>query len=197
MIDMGRIICIIGKSSSGKDTIYTRIMKDIPQLQKIITYTTRPMRTGEKDGQEYKFVDEGEFLRLKKQGRVIEDRAYNTIEGIWRYFTVDECISLGTNNYCMIGTLEMCKSLKRYYGNQSIVSIVISVDDGERLARAVERERKQKNPKYKELCRRFLADDVDFSEKNINEVGISASFENKDVELCIQLVEQYIHKIMI
>lgn len=189
---MGKIICIIGKSSTGKDTIYNRVMQDVPELRKYITYTTRPMRTGEADGREYYFVSEEDFQRLKQQGRVIEDRAYNTMEGLWRYFTVDDSIDLQKNDYCIIGTLVMYNSLKSFYGGRDIVPILISVDDGERLSRAVERERRQSNPKYKELCRRFLADEEDFADEKILEAGITVSFENKDVEECTREIEQYI-----
>lgn len=45
--------------------------------------------------------------------------------------------------------------------------IYIEVEDGERLARALHREGKQEEPRYEEMCRRFLADQVDFSEEKI------------------------------
>ena len=45
---MGKIICLMGKSSSGKDTIYKNLMEDKSLgLRKLIPYTTRPMREGE------------------------------------------------------------------------------------------------------------------------------------------------------
>ena len=193
---MGKIICIMGKSASGKDTIYSRVMKDIPELRKCITYTTRPMRTGEMNGREYFFVDEQKFQELKQQGKVIEDRAYHTIHGLWRYFTVDDSIELKKNNYCLIGTPDMCKSLKCFYGVEDIVPIMIWVDDGERLARAVERERRQRNPKYTELCRRFLADEDDFAEHIIRKANIDVCFDNYDIETCIHKVEDYIREIL-
>ena len=55
---MGKIFCIVGKSSSGKDTIYKRLLKiNSLKIKKIIPYTTRPIRQGEKEGVEYHFVD--------------------------------------------------------------------------------------------------------------------------------------------
>ena len=50
---MGKIYYMMGKSSSGKDTIYKDIRKDLPELKTLTLYTTRPMREGEKDGVEY------------------------------------------------------------------------------------------------------------------------------------------------
>ena len=53
---MGKIYCVMGKSSSGKDSIYHQIMeKGVLALKPIIPYTTRPIRDGEQDGREYHF----------------------------------------------------------------------------------------------------------------------------------------------
>ena len=59
-------------------------------LKKIIPYTTRPMRRGETDGVEYYFCGEKELADLLKRGKVIELRAYDTVQGVWKYFTVDD-----------------------------------------------------------------------------------------------------------
>ena len=56
---MGRIYCIMGKSSSGKDTIYKKLAEDADlPVKTLVPYTTRPMRDGETDGVEYYFCDE-------------------------------------------------------------------------------------------------------------------------------------------
>ena len=65
----------------------------------------------------------------------------------------------------MIGTLESYEKLKTYFGNEKVVPLYIEVEDGERLTRALAREKTQKEPKYAEMCRRFLADSKDFSEE--------------------------------
>ena len=57
-----------------------------------------------------------------------------------------------------------------------MVPLYIEVDDGLRLSRALERERKQTEPKYAEMCRRFLADCEDFTEEKIAEAGIVRRF---------------------
>ena len=55
---MGKIFYIMGKSASGKDKIYSRLAgnKEL-NLKKLILYTTRPVRDGEKDGVQYYFTD--------------------------------------------------------------------------------------------------------------------------------------------
>ena len=63
---MGRIICLMGKSSAGKDTIYKRLLEDETLgLRKLVPYTTRPIRAGEREGREYFYTDETGFGRLK------------------------------------------------------------------------------------------------------------------------------------
>ena len=52
---MGKIYYIIGKSSSGKDTIFKELLARIPQLKRVVPYTTRPVREGEENGVEYFF----------------------------------------------------------------------------------------------------------------------------------------------
>ena len=47
---------------------------------------------------------------------------------------------------------------------------VMGVEDGERLSRALNRERMQESPKYEELCRRFLSDAKDFSEERYEDL---------------------------
>ena len=155
---MGKIVYLMGKSSSGKDTIFKELMKEgTMDLRTIVPYTTRPIRAGEENGVEYFFTDETGFQTLREQGKVIEDRAYNTVYGIWRYFTVDDGqIDLTTKNYLMIGTLEAYEKMITYYGREAILPVYIELDDGVRLQRALDRELRQEKPKYEEMCRRFL-----------------------------------------
>lgn len=190
---MGRIIYLMGKSSTGKDTIFKRLLTDMsPMLKRIVPYTTRPMRSGEQQGVEYFFTDENGFQKLKAEGKVIEDRAYHTMHGLWRYFTADDGQIEPDQNYIMIGTPEGFCLLESYFGREKMVPVLIELDDGIRLQRALNRERKQQNPKYSEMCRRFLADIEDFSEDKIREAGIERSFVNEDLENCLKEIRQYL-----
>ncbi|NLZ80825.1 MAG: guanylate kinase, partial [Clostridiales bacterium] len=97
--------------------------------------------------------------------------------------------------YIILGTLESYEKIQNYYGKGTLIPIYIEVEDGERLERALKRERKQKNPKYTEMCRRFLADEKDFSEDNIVRLGIRKRYENIDKEACIQEIVSDIKEI--
>lgn len=191
---MGKIICLMGKSSTGKDTIYKRMMADPGlALRPIVPYTTRPIRAGERDGVEYIFTDEAGYERMRGEGRIIEERAYDTCHGLWRYFTVaDGQIDLSKGDYCMIGTLEAYVSIRDYFGTEQVLPVLLELDDGERLERALAREKAQQQPRYDEMCRRFLADRQDFAEERIRKAGIVRRFSNDDLDRCLREVCAYI-----
>lgn len=194
---MGKIFYIMGKSSSGKDTIYSRLLQDEEQVfRHIVLYTTRPVREGEIPGREYYFVSEETFREFEGQGNVIEARTYQTVYGPWIYFTADDGqVELEKKNYLGIGTLESYGQMKKYYGEQNVVPLYIEVEDGERLKRAIRREELQAEPKYAEMCRRFLADTEDFSEENLQKAGITKRFYNVELESCIKEIKKYIQKL--
>lgn len=191
---MGKIFCVMGKSATGKDTIYQKLLQENTlDLKRIIPYTTRPIREGEVPGREYHFCTEQDVVRLEAERRIVELRAYNTVYGIWKYFTVnDECIQLEKENYLLIGTLEAYVKIRDYFGSENVIPIYIEVEDGERLLRAISREKEQDVPKYEEMCRRFLADAKDFSEENLKAAGIEKRFVNRNLVDTIVEVEQYI-----
>ena len=193
---MGKIYCIMGKSASGKDTIYKELVKRTKmKLQTMISYTTRPIREGEEDGVEYFFSTEEELQKIKNNNKLIEVREYDTVHGMWKYFTVDDGkINIEDSNYIMIGTLESYTHLRDYYGRSVLVAIYIEVDEGVRLSRALERERQQENPKYAELCRRYLADAQDFSEEKLEEAGVEQRFGNHEIEETIEEILDYMEK---
>lgn len=193
---MGKLFYLMGKSVSGKDTIYQKLLANEQlSLRRLVIYTTRPIRDGEQEGREYHFVDEQEFQRLKASGKVIEDRGYQTVYGLWRYFTADT-IDLNRYNYLGIGTLESYRQIQEYYGKTRVCPIFVEVEDGERLKRAIAREETQAVPKYEEMCRRFLADSRDFSEENIRAAGIEQKFQNIDFNTCLLEIEKYLKSML-
>lgn len=194
---MGKIFYIMGKSAAGKDRIYSCLAAEKElELKKLVLYTTRPIRAGEENGREYFFTDEGKRVELEKQGRVIESRSYHTVHGIWTYFTADDGqVDLTKADYLGIGTLESFLKLKHYYGKEKVIPIYIQVENGERLTRALEREKAQEQPKYAEMCRRFLADEEDFSEEKIQKAGIRKRFENVNLASCVEEIVKYIKSV--
>lgn len=190
---MGKIYYLMGKSASGKDTLYQKVQESCPWLKTITLYTTRPIREGEVPGKTYHYVDDSVLERYAEAGKVIELRAYNTVHGIWKYATVDDGqVDLNKDDYLVIGTLESYNNMKSYYGTGNLVPLYIEVEDGERLARALEREKRQEYPKYAEMCRRFLADSEDFSEDQLQKSGIIVRYPNVNINQCLESVTEVI-----
>ncbi|MGV3152344.1 guanylate kinase [Sarcina ventriculi] len=193
---MGKVFCIMGKSGSGKDTIFKEIIKDNSlNLKKIVGYTTRPKRVEENDGVEYNFIDDDMINKFIQKNKVIELRKYDTVNGIWYYGTMDDGqINLQTNSYIVISTLESYSSFKNYFGSNNVIPLYIDIDDGIRLQRILNREMSEDSPNYKEICRRFIADSEDFSNKNLKLNGIEKIYSNNNLVECIADVKNNIIK---
>ncbi|WP_303788931.1 guanylate kinase [Ruminococcus flavefaciens] len=189
---MNHIFYLMGKSSSGKDTIYSRILKETGLIP-IVLYTTRPIRDSEHEGVEYHFVDDDRFNAMRDGGEVIEWRTYDTKCGKWTYYTASDSLSTENGDRIGIGTLQSYLKIRDRVGDDVIVPVYIEVDDDIRFLRAVEREKQQSSPKYAELCRRFLADNEDFSDEKLSEAGITRRFENNgSVDECLASIKKYI-----
>lgn len=189
---MGIIFYLMGKSSSGKDTIYQELLKDTElNLKKAVLYTTRPIREGEADGVNYYFTDEAGLVRLQKEHKVIEVRGYDTIKGMWYYFTVDDGqFADKRGDILMIGTPESYEKMREHFGAR-VVPIFVALEDGERLIRAVRREQQQIHPVYAEVCRRFLADEKDFSDEVLEKNNIDRIFENNNLQKCVNEIKEF------
>ena len=181
------IYYLFGKSASGKDTIYKRLKELKPEWKEVTPYTTRPIREGETEGVEYHFVSNDQMDQFKRDGKIIEERVYQTVYGPWRYGTVDDGqINLSDDSdYLMIGVLESYISTRNYVGSENITPLYIEVPDDIRLERAKRREMLEKNPKLDEMMRRFEADNMDFSEDKLEKEDINKRYRNIVLEDCI------------
>lgn len=191
---MGKIFCLMGKTASGKDSLAKKLLEDkYLNLSPIVLHTTRPIRTGEQEGREYYFINEEILANLKSEGKVIESRSYNTTHGIWSYATIasDSTINLEQNNYLTVNTLEGYKKLVSYYGRDTVIPIYIYLDFPVRFERAFHREEKEQNPKFKEMCRRFIEDEKDFSEINLMDAEIfeENKYINDNFDICLKEIK--------
>ena len=186
---MGKIFYLMGKSASGKDTLYQEILKRLPQLKTVVPYTTRPIRIGEQNGREYFFTTQEELDKLLEDGKIIECRTYETMMGPWSYFTADDGqIDIEHENYLMIGTLESYEKTRNYFGKEYLRPVYITVENGLRLQRALDREKRQPSPRYDEVCRRYLADEQDFCQERLNQCGIEQSYDNENLSVCLEKI---------
>ncbi|MBP3256192.1 MAG: guanylate kinase [Clostridia bacterium] len=200
---MSNLIYIMGKSSSGKDTIYQKLVERM-ETNSYVLYTTRPMRDGEQEGREYYFISNEKYKELEDEGKVIEARHYNVInaEGnkdVWTYATIDDEQWDKKGDFITIGSIESYNSLKEYLAkhperNLHLLPIYIQISEEERRVRAIKRENEKAKPNFEEMERRLKADNIDFSDEKLAEAGITIndSFENEDLDFCVNEIIRHI-----
>jgi guanylate kinase len=177
---MNKIYVILGKSASGKDSIY-QLLTQKCKLNPIVYYTTRPIRNGEEHGKDYFYVDEKFINEAEANGKLIERRVYNTIKGLWTYATIFDKQFETEEDGIIVLPPQAYYSFIEYFGKEKIVPLHIHVPDGIRLRRSIERDEKQDNPNYEETCRRFLSDANDFRDLVVNR-----TFLNDDLNRCCE-----------
>ena len=170
---MKKIILIAGKACAGKDTLVKAIMKEM-NLPMALSFTTRPMRIGEKQGVEYDFIDEQAFRDLHRNDMLAEFTSYNVANGdTWYYGLTRE--ELEKADYVLaIVNPEGARQIKEIYGCRAHV-ILITANDKERIYRYLERD---SGNNVAECCRRFLADEKDFVELEYDYLVENDNFEN-------------------
>ena len=194
-MNMHHLFYIMGKSASGKDSVYQWLLRELP-LKPVVLYTTRPRRANEQDGREYHFITEAQLCEMRAQSLLLESRTYHTEAGDWTYCTAKDAADLSAGSYLAIGTLESYLPIRAYYGAEAVVPLYLEVEDGIRLTRALERERQEEKPRYAELCRRFLADAEDYAEENLLRAGIVRRFRNLDFAACTAELRAYIAEML-
>jgi len=68
----GKLVVLSGPSGVGKTTILRVLLNQLPQLIPSVSATTRPPRSGEKDGVDYHFLSPEEFQRRQAAGDFLE-----------------------------------------------------------------------------------------------------------------------------
>lgn len=156
---MKKIYAIVGKACAGKDTLVKKTIEK-NNYKMALSFTTRPMREGEKQGVEYNFITEDLMKNLEKEGKIVEYTKYNVAGGdTWYYGLTKE--ELEKDEYILvIVNPSGVKQLKEIYGERVCV-IYITADDKKRIKRYLDRDEKNN---VAECCRRYIADEKDFKD---------------------------------
>lgn len=169
---MRKLFTIMGKASTGKDTL-TKMLHEKMELPIALSFTTRPMRNGEKQGVEYDFITEKDFWDMNGCGLLAEYTSYNVAGGdTWYYGLTKE--ELEKSDYVLvIVNPDGQRQIKDTYGER-VVSIAIDAPADVRIKRYLDRDTVTE-VKAEECCRRFLADNKDFkgveTEYTVTNVG--------------------------
>lgn len=169
---MRKIFAIMGKASTGKDTL-TKMLSKETGMPIALSFTTRPMRIGEEQGVEYNFITEKDFWDLHGCDLLAEYTSYNVANGdIWYYGLTRE--ELEKDEYVLvIVNPDGLGQIKEIYG-EKVCSILIDAPADVRIKRYLDRD-KVTEIKAEECCRRFLADQKDFKDISTNHTVMNDS----------------------
>ena len=180
-----KIVILCGKSSSGKDLIKNKLIKN--GYKGIVTNTTRPPREGEQNGINYNFLTEYHFLQLIKEGEMIEYHKYNTEFGVWYYGSSANNIDLTKHDYIIVLTLEGAEAYVNYFGAENCIVFYIDAPKSVREQRAKERGSFNQN----EWDRRVKTDNADFSlEKIVHICNFRVDNYNKTIYNLIKEIKE-------
>lgn len=97
------MLVLVGKTCSGKDSVVNKLISE-HNFKKIITYTTRPKRKGEKNGITYHYISEEDFLQKINEGFFAEWKSYDTEFNAWYYGSAIEDYEKADDNTVVILT---------------------------------------------------------------------------------------------
>lgn len=179
---MGKIYCLIGRSSVGKDTIATEL--ENRGFLKAVSFTTRPKRENEVDGIDYFFVANDKFDKMREVNKIIESRKYYSNNVLWQYGLADVSFNLSENDNVVVVDFMGYTELKRYFGEEVVKSIYIYVDNyWALLMRSLKRQPNASKEQVEEICRRFLKDNEEMNENVEKNCDLKINNENLEEAL--------------
>lgn len=152
---MYKIIALIGKAGSGKDTFLHRLIEANPDLHEIVSCTTRPRREGEVEGVNYFYLTPEQFGDKVLHDEMLEATCFND----WFYGTSYESLRSDVVNIGVFNPAGIDSLLAR--PDVEVQVFYITAPAKTRLLRQLNRE---ENPNVDEIVRRYKADEVDFSD---------------------------------
>ncbi|HUW94247.1 MAG TPA: guanylate kinase [Anaerolineae bacterium] len=120
----GLIVLLVAPSGAGKSAIIDGVISELRNLERIVTYTTRPKRPGEVKGLEYHFVTTEEFERLKAAGQLAEWQAFYGHQYGSSRARLESAIARGLDligAYDVLGSLEL---MRKYPRNAATIFIL-------------------------------------------------------------------------
>lgn len=149
------MVILSGKTCSGKTTILKELIKG-DCYKKLITYTTRDMRPGEKQDIDYHFITEEEFLQKVSENFFVEYQYYETVDGRKYYGSSYQDVLAADNKTIAILTPDGIRDIKKNTDKEMFVIYINSNNQ------AIEKRLRKRGDSKKEADRRMDADYIDF-----------------------------------
>ena len=186
---MIKLLFICGKGGTGKDSVVNQIIRD-DMFERLALYTTRPLRDGEVDGNEYKFVTRERFEELVNDDIFSLVEKYPVIEDEYFYgipkFTIND-----DKIYVVCGPRSQFIQLKKDYGDM-VFGVYLYNDAYTSLNRMISRLRIRDDRDVVETCRRVITDYEDFKGVDTSKYNLTIDTGRVGVVDEVHLVKQKI-----
>ena len=187
------LIIIAGKSGSGKDAVVNELCRR--GYKRIKTYTTRPMRQHESQGNPYYFISEKDFKKKQSKGFFLEVKEYETTKGIWYYGSPkDELLSPknNTKNRLIILTPKGVEDLSKEARNAKINAKIIYLRAN---SGTITKRLRRRGDDPEEVARRIEADENDFVA--FEYFADKCIYNNSGTELkdVVDIIDEYIQSL--
>ena len=168
------IYILLGRTSSGKDLIVSKLVQF--GYKHIVTYTSRPKRSDEKDGVSYNFVTKKEFERLIPSGFFAEWRSYDTIDGVWYYGSSVDSYDTDEDRIIILNP-DGFRQIKKILNTENIKSIYVYSN-----IETIKNRLKKRGDKKEEAERRIEHDLIDFKglENEVDKIVYNNEDDNLD-----------------
>ncbi len=129
---MSNIFIISAPSGCGKTSLVRELCQTYSFLEQTVSYTTRDIRSGEVDGQDYHFISKDEFIKNKKNNKFIESQnVYDNFYGT-TYESINEILASGKDAILEIDYKGMLLIKSKIPSSQSIYILPPSIEELEK-----------------------------------------------------------------
>ena len=173
-----KIIALIGKAGSGKDTILRKLIDNNSALHEIISCTTRPPRDDEIDGKNYHFLSAEDFAHKLLNNELLEAAVFNE----WCYGTAYDNLDINKVNVGVFNPTGIESLL--YIPNIDLQVFYVRCSDKVRLLRQLNRE---EEPDIDEIFRRYKTDREDFFDLEFDYIEL-INETPQDLDSCIRTI---------
>lgn len=178
------MVVVVGKTASGKTNIVEKLVSEYG-FRKVTTYTSRPMRKGEKQDIDYHFISEEYFKYRIEHNFFAEWKSYNTVEGTWYYGTALKDLEEADDNSVIILTPDGYRDVIKKLGNK-VKCIYIYANNDTIKKRLVSR-----GDNENEANRRLAHDNADFKSFEYEADIIVYNNEGTDINKVVERILRF------
>ena len=175
------IVVLVGPSGSGKSKIATQILAQMPQFQKLVSYTTKDP-TAVEENHWYNYISLEEFRSMCDSGELLQSTMYAGHGYGSRRQDVQEILDGGQH---VLTTMDICgaMALKTYFKN--VITIYIK-----RERKALMRSILRKNSSIEDKVNRLIAIESERQNSEICDYIVSFDAYNEAVEQIVEILNQ-------